>query len=208
MKSFTFRLIMLVVVTVAAPNARGDGWKFSGGTFTTISAPGAASSTAPSGINDAGQIVGTSTNGSFIDTGGTFSTLSIPGVDPTATIEASGINDLGEVVGTLGYTVGSNPGYLASGFILSGPLLTTILVTPPYETYANGINNLGQVVGISCAAPVGLNSGPCQSFRDSGGVFTPVIDPDATTGTSAYAINDLGQIVGIYGTAFDVRHRH
>jgi uncharacterized membrane protein len=201
MKRTVFSILIFVILSAAAPGARGDGFEYSAGVFTAISVSGAASSTAPTGINDAGQIVGTSANGGFLDNGGVYTATTIPGLTLNAMVDPAGINDVGQIVGSLTYSSNSNPGYLSAGFVYSGTLLTTIVVTPPYETYANGINNLGQVVGISCAAPSGSTSGPCQGFLDNGGVLTAVNVPGATAGTVANGINDSGQIVGAYGTA-------
>jgi hypothetical protein len=61
MKRILFGIFVLVMFSAAIPNARGDGFLYSGGVFTTINNPAALpGSTSLSGINDAGQIVGTS----------------------------------------------------------------------------------------------------------------------------------------------------
>ena len=203
MRRILFGIFMLAVLSAAEiPNACGDSaFVYSGGVFTTINVPGARGTYA-SGINDAGQITLGSSNGPFLynSNDGVFTMISIPGMNSNS-ISAAGINDVGQIVGSLTNTVNPNPGFLAEGFVYSGNLLTTILVAPPYETYATGINNLGQVVGISCVPDTPKGSVPCQSFLDNRGVLTPISDPRATNGTFAYGINDAGQIAGVYGTA-------
>jgi hypothetical protein len=69
-------------------------------TFTTIDGPGAFFTTA-SGINDAGQIVGTFRDSigsifGFLDTGGSFTVLDVPGGRNT---QPFGINNAGQIVG-------------------------------------------------------------------------------------------------------------
>jgi uncharacterized membrane protein len=198
MRRILFGVLMLAVLSAAIPAAYADGaFLYSGGVFTTLNVPGALG-TFPVGINDAGQIVGGSSNGAFLYSDGVYTVISIPGVNSNS-IEPAGINDVGQIVGTL--SVNSNPGFLAQGFVYKKPLLTTINVLPPYETYANGINNLGQVVGISCVPDTAKGSVPCKSFLDSNGVLTSINNPAAVSGTFANGINDVGQIVGIYGAA-------
>jgi len=95
MKIILIGVFILAVLSVATPDARGDGFEYSGGAFTAINVPG-ASSTDPTGINGAGEIVGTYCNVSgcqtYLDNGGAFTTINALG--PT------GINDAGQIVGT------------------------------------------------------------------------------------------------------------
>src|SRR5436853_176807 len=58
---------------------------------------------------------------------------------------------------------------------------------------AFGINDAGQVVGAYTDA-----NDHAHGFLYSGGTFTTLDDPSATTGTLALGINDAGQIVGYY----------
>ena len=66
--------------------------------FTTIDVSG-ATSTSAYGINDSGQIVGTTnfSSHSFLDTAGSFTTIDVPGASSTS---AFGINNSGEIVGS------------------------------------------------------------------------------------------------------------
>src|SRR5436190_1788450 len=58
-------------------------------------------------------------------------------------------------------------------------------------TEAWGVNDTDQIVG----------STGMHGFLESGGTYTTLDDPLATTGTSALGINDMGQIVGTYSNA-------
>jgi probable HAF family extracellular repeat protein len=154
-----------------AGNTTTHGFLDTGGSFTTINAPGAIDTYAY-GINDSGQIVGSFVDAlgshGFVDTGGSFTTL--PRV-------ATGINNSGQIVGSFGlYTGGS---------------FTAINVPGASSTSASGINNSGQIVG-SFNFPMG------QGFLDMGGSFT-TIDVPGFCCTFAQGINDDGQIVGWVG---------
>src|SRR5258707_1379444 len=62
-------------------------------------------------------------------------------------------------------------------------------------TEAFGINAAGQVVGQY------RNASGLHGFLLSGGMYTTLDDPLATSGTVASGINDTGQIVGYYQNA-------
>ena len=168
------------------------GYLYSGGTFTTIGVPG-ATSTSVSGINDAGQIVGSYETGEgepkgFVDNGGVFTTISLPGA---TILSANGINDAGQIVGNL------REGDTYQGFLDNGGVFTRISVPGATGTSAaNGINDAGQIVGSYRTGDVGAP----QGFVDNGGVFTRISVPGALT-SYANGINDAGQIVGTYITA-------
>lgn len=76
------------------------------------------------------------------------------------------------------------------------------------STLALGINNSGQIVG-----GYQLPDGSRHGFLYSGGIFTTLDDPNATSGSEATGINNLGRIVGGYdlntpgdGHVFDGAH--
>ena len=162
------------------------GYLYSGGTFITIGVPG-ATFTGVSGINDAGQIVGSYGTGdgeplAFVDNGGVFTTISAPGA---TILSANGINDAGQIVGN------QRVGDMFQGFVDSGGTFTTISVPGATGTSAaNGINDAGEIVGTYAAG-----EGGAQGFVDNGGVFTTISVPGALA-TFANGINDAGQIVG------------
>src|SRR5262249_5110766 len=110
--------------------------------FTTIDVPGAVSTSA-SGINDAGQIVGsfsdaTRTHG-LLKTGWTFTTMEVP--DATVT-QGNDINDAGQIVGFF-----TDSGGHDHGFLKDDSTLTTIDVPGVVSIMASGINDAGQIVG-------------------------------------------------------------
>ena len=70
---------------------------------------------------------------------------------------------------------------------------TSIDVPGATATLAAGINNAGQIVGAYIAA-----DGTTHGFLDSGGTFTTIDDPNATSGSEITGINNVGQIVGSY----------
>ena len=134
------------------------------------------------GVNDAGQIVGT-TNG-------------LPLVGSGSSPYAYGINDAGQIVGTYNGSDGTH------GFIYSGGIYTQLddlLANPVNGTSAFGINATDQIVGSYYANNL------YHGFLYSGGIYTTLDDPLATEGTYAFGINATGQIVGIYN-GFDGQH--
>ncbi|MGB7102285.1 MAG: hypothetical protein WBD95_26430, partial [Xanthobacteraceae bacterium] len=172
-----------------------------GGSYSfnnAIDDPAAVSITAPSGINDAGQIVGTYFSGGksngFLHDGSNYITLD----DPAATggTSANAINDSGEVVGT--YSAGGTQ----SGFVFSNG--TYVTLNDPLGadgTLANGINNAGQIVGEYLDA-----HGSTHGFLFSSGTYTTIDDPLGLNGTDAKGINDAGEIVGYYLDGSSVAH--
>jgi probable HAF family extracellular repeat protein len=89
------------------------GFLDTGGSFTQLDVPG-ATDTIASGINDAGQVVGTFINSTgehgFLDTGGSFTQFDVPSADITV---ASGINGAGQIVVTFDSITGVH-GFLSS----------------------------------------------------------------------------------------------
>jgi probable HAF family extracellular repeat protein len=117
-----------IVGSMGLPGVGGSsGYFYSGGTFTAINDPnavppsiGASIVTTPTGINDAGQIVGFFTDiGSFrgfLYDRGTFTTLSPPPGTDNETFPL-GINSAGQIVGYFNGVingVGGNHGFLAT----------------------------------------------------------------------------------------------
>src|SRR3954452_18102767 len=95
--SLSSRWTMLSIVAFLATGSTANATNFS---FTQIDMPGALYTTA-SGINDAGQIVGSFADGrershGFLYTSGGFTHIDPPGTSGTS---AYGINDAGQIVG-------------------------------------------------------------------------------------------------------------
>ena len=155
--------------------------------FATIDDPGAPSgTTSASGINDAGQIVGSAGYG-FEDIGGIFTTIAVP-ADPTGHYPTSltGINNNGQIVGYYS-------GFLSKEF---GLLYSGGAYTSPCQCYVGGINDSGDMVGQSYIIPP-------SSFLSIGGTFTTIADPSGPypISTSADGINNADQVVGSYTDA-------
>ena len=161
-----------------------SGFLYNAGNFTFISA---GLSTSASGINDAGQIVGSYTNSvhglfwhGFLDTAGNITTFDFPGANSTF---ANGINGSGQIVGSYSNNTDTH------GFLDTGGSFTQIDVPGATSTEASGINDAGQIVGSF------TNSTGTHGFLDTGGSFIQIDVPGATS-TEASGINDAGQIVG------------
>src|ERR1700722_1354731 len=108
--------------------------------FTTIDPPGADGGALGFGINNAGQVVGTSLDADFNATGfvysaGSFTFLAVPGAAGGS--DANAINNNGDIVGDY-YDA---DGY-AYGFLRQGGVFST-LNTEPY-----GLNDGGTIVGV------------------------------------------------------------
>ncbi|MFZ5861783.1 MAG: PEP-CTERM sorting domain-containing protein [Nitrospirota bacterium] len=144
-------------------------------TFTTLDYT-------PTGINDAGDIVGNGPGGGLFYSGGGFTNISA--------FRPYGINNHGDVVGT-------NSSF--QGALLSGGTITTLQI--PYDeffgtplTMFEDINDSGQIVGNAGA------SGGFRSFIYSGSDYTflasPFGGPFYNSETFATGINNHGDIVG------------
>jgi hypothetical protein len=137
--------------------------------------------TALNGVNNQGEIVGTSDTGTggfvrgFLLQRGVYQTITVPGGD---LVNPAGINNAGHIVGS--YSVGANN----FGFILRGSALEK-LANP-----ASGINDHGDIVG-------NLPNGTGYLLKN--GVTTPIVFPGAAS-TFVSGINNAGTIVGFTST--------
>lgn len=122
------------------------------GMFTTVDVPGATGAMVV-GINDAGQIVGESSAGSFLDTNGVFTSINVPGaIDTTVTA----INNAGQIAGYFTDTTG---GHI---FVDTRGVFNTFDVPGNNRSIvpqAFGINDKGQVVGRFYPGSGGLPEG-------------------------------------------------
>ncbi len=121
----------------------GDGFVYSGGTFTNTGVSDSPTFTSLYDVNDSGVISGyTFSSGpgrqGFIDNGGVFTAIAYPGATQTV---VQGINNSGEVVGF--YFLGGT----SWGFIYSNGIYTSIAYPNSSSTQLFGINNLGEIVG-------------------------------------------------------------
>jgi uncharacterized membrane protein len=163
--------------------------------FTTIDVPG-ATSTAASGINPDGDIVGRYTDPAGKDHGfllrhGDFTSIDFPGADLFT--KAAGINPRGDIVGN--YALASEPNTVRHGYLLSEGRFTSIDFPGAIFTNALGISPQGDIVGRYMKA-----GGAFHGYRLSDGSFTTIDFPGAIR-TEAWRSNAAGQIVGNYESA-------
>ena len=111
--------------STAMPARQRHGFIWSKGVFTTFDVPGSAapSGTVGLGINDHGEVVGTTWTGmatrrGFVLSKGVYTTLDVPGAALTV---AEGINNAGQIAG-LYFDADGNE----HGFVLSNGVYTTI----------------------------------------------------------------------------------
>ena len=168
-----------------------------GSHFVTIDVPGPmqlSNNTAVSGMNNAGQIVGSyspfmppfsrdSAHGFLLDSG-TFTTIDIPGARATF---AEAMNDLRQIVG---FFVDSNG--VAHGFLWEQGHITVIDIPGATRVFGWKINTAGQTIGSFEEA-----NGVAHGFLWEQGRLT-VLDAPEATWTLASAINTAGQIVGSF----------
>lgn len=187
-----------------------------------IDVPGALATVA-SGINKAGEIVGSYCNATTCESydgggqgflldkiGGGFTTLDVPGAVHTAAVA---INDAEVIVGN--YTAcktQAETSFAASsgqgapcvllqlhGFQLSGGAYTTIDPPGSISTNVGGINNSGEIVGSYLDG-----NNQTHGFLFNAGAYTIVDFPGGSL-TVINGVNDQGQIVGFarVGNAYD-----
>lgn len=162
-------------------------------TYTKIMYPG-STWTEASGINDAGQVVGTYTDTSgiahgFLYQNGVYTKLDYPG---TAHNYAFGINDAGDVVGSFSAVMPRGP-YHAS--LRQGGVWSEFDF-PGNETDGRAINNSGNIVGIYNA---GFGT-PDHGFLKVGENYTSIDYPGASL-TYVFGVNDANWVTGTYRDA-------
>jgi hypothetical protein len=177
---------------VGTGTSPGTGVLDVGGSISTFTLPG-SSYTSPTGINDAGLIVGSvdlgGTGQGFTYSGGSFSLFSYPGAGLT---RAGAVNDTGEIVGQY-----QNDGcsYCPfSGYLYSNGKFTSLNFPGSAETFAFGINDSGAIVGTMFPSSSEL---PAEGFLYSGGTWTAISWPGAAA-TVLTGIDDSAVAVGYY----------
>jgi probable HAF family extracellular repeat protein len=165
-------------------------------TFTRLDDPvGVNGETMASGINSAGQIVG-SYDGQhgFLFANGNYTTVD----DPSSTVTgARGINSAGQIVGSYG-------GSYSDGFVDDNGTFVTLDVPQALATHPVDINSAGQIVG---NYSIHYSSGTTtNAFLYSAGTFITLSGPQGATGDGAEGINSAGQIVGFYTAGSPIPH--
>ncbi len=181
-------------------NGNTHGFYDTKGTFTTVDYPGTPFNQLL-GQNDMGQASGyysLSQNNSTPDVpyvydelgGGVFQVITIPAAVGGA--QATGINNSQQISGF--YIDGAGVNH---GFLLNFGLLVTLDAPGSTFTQALGLNNKGQVVGDY----MDVNGNTHGFVWTSAGGFTTIDVPAGVGTTVVNGINDLGVLVGFYGTA-------
>ncbi|MGB7076596.1 MAG: hypothetical protein WBD53_05355 [Xanthobacteraceae bacterium] len=126
------------------------------------------------------------------------------------------INNSGEVVGSY-----FDANYNLQGFLYAGGSYSNLEVPSATGTIPFAINDSGEVVGMyyvgtlpsdtlnmpSQATDYVFESGPWQGFLYNNGVYTTLNDPSSgAVSTEAFAINNSGEVVGIYTDANGANH--
>jgi len=174
------------------------GFTLKDGVYTTLDIPG-SSRTAPSMVNDHGQVVGAWRDSSqarhgFVWDKGTFFLFDHPLANsmPAEGTYPGGLNDRGDIVGKYWNTAGVSHGFLRTS---DGAYSDIDDPNGPGTTWPVTINNHGQIVGLYVDT-----SGNEHGFLLENGAFTTIDVPGATA-TDVESINERGDIVGQY---FDV----
>ena len=183
-----------------------EGILFANSTRTNLGGLGGGS-TRPFDINNAGQIVGTSSTAAglghaFLWENGVMTDLGVLEGDHDSS--ASAINANGVIVGT---SSRSDQNYEQRPFIYENGAMRAIPVQSP-EAYATDINDAGVVVGIMRTS--GASSSPYHAWIYAGGVLYNLnsLVPSGSGLHLAYAnaINNNGEIVGLAYDAQGQRH--
>ena len=178
-----------------------NGFAQTGGTFTTVNAPGTAFNQLL-GINKMGTVAagysstdpaGATLQMALTVSGGpSFTSPVFTNINALLPMnfnsQATGVNDNGEVVGFYQYdTMGD-----FSAFTDIGGTITPFQAFGSASTQALGLNDLGEIVGDYIDA-----GGVMHGFLDNAGMFT-TLDPAGSLGTTINGINDQGRVVGFY----------
>jgi len=157
-----------------------------GNNYTSIDYPG----TRPYGINDAGQIVGQYSIGTysgFLKNGNTYSTFNYPNAAQTT---ANSINNQGQIVGY--YDLRDTHGggyYLAGSYVKTGNVYTSVNYPGGQYTNATDLNDAGRIVGTYGSNPHGfLKIGDTYISFDYPGSYS----------TYPTSINNNGIIIGFF----------
>jgi len=124
-----------------------------------------------------------------------FTKANVPGAIYTF---PGGINNAGVMCGQY-----EDKNKVFHGYILNGKKLTTL-------DYPNGTNTVASLPNYN--GPIMVvgwytnSSNQYEGFLYKGGKYTPIPGPEGATASSAYGINDKGEIVGWYSDSSGITH--
>jgi len=205
--------LVLGVMGLAGPTSSAlaqsylQGFTYSGGAYTPFNAPDAVW-TMPSGVNDAGVIVGEAYGpkfyGPFIYSNGNFAIQN----GPANTTQAfTAINNISAKL-LVTYTFGTTTPFPSSitSSLVTGSGTTPIVVPGSTNTAASGVNTSGEIVGVyNLTFDLSTGTTSAASFLYNNGVYTTVSVPGSLS-TFVSGINDQGQIVGSFTDSHGVYH--
>jgi uncharacterized membrane protein len=174
-------------------------WRWRDGVYTFIPRiPGQCMSMMAIAVNDQGDVVGTTCDGSFgavpfyySDATGTIN------LQPFGISNVRDINNAGVVTGS----AFDGTKYVAMRWQApAGPMEFLPTLPAPYDdaSRGEGLNEAGQVVGVSINVLTGSDSWRAFEGTPAG---VQMISSPVTARSSAYAINELGEAVGTDGTS-------
>jgi len=205
--------LVLGVMGLAGPTSSAlaqsylQGFTYSGGAYTPFNAPDAVW-TMPSGVNDAGVIVGEAYGpkfyGPFIYSNGNFAIQN----GPANTTQAfTAINNISAKL-LVTYTFGTTTPFPSSitSSLVTGSGATPIVVPGSTNTVTSGINTYGAIVGgynLAFDPSTYIETG--SAFLFNNGTYTTISVPGSVFAAAA-GINDQGQIVGSFTDSSGVFH--
>jgi probable HAF family extracellular repeat protein len=178
-----------IVGTSQTSNGNSQAFLWEGGAMTDIGTAAGYNNTIAIDINNAGQVLGGTTNLTPLSVYSPFkwSNDTITMLPDPEYCFASGINDAEQIVG-LCIVVGTN--YIAAAFLPGGSIILDL------PSSANDINNSGQVVGAFSVEIVDVNTNnDYEAFLWQDGTVTE-LGTLGGTNSEANAVNDVGQVVG------------
>ncbi len=148
-------------------------------------------------INNSGQILARSTTSTYLLDDGTWHNLGFQ--------EGLALNEAGQAAGAKDTGQADTNGAIAHAVFWNGQSLQDLGTLGGKRSQAWDINNAGLLVGAANGpeSPYGYADTAC--YWDALGIHQiPIVG----TTSEAFAVNDIGQIVGMYGPPTDTSHGH